>query len=116
MTNPMVTVFTCDVCGENQVDQPELECCGVKYCFICIVRTLGECHVCKKDELNEQIQCDVCGSLGNAFTVQLCGSQVCEMWVCHDCDKAGPTIDGTPGPFKYCSYKHFEEMLESVTS
>ena len=113
MTNHMVT-FSCDVCGEDQFVPPELECCGVKYCFPCNLRTMGECHVCKKDELNQPIQCDMCGRMGNAFTVQVCSKPtppVCEMWVCDECNKAGPTLDGLPPPFKYCSHKHFQAML-----
>ena len=117
MTNHMVTVFTCHVCGEAKFEQPERECCGVKYCFPCIHRTSFSCHVCMKDELNEPIQCDICGTYGNAFTVQRCGSvsaEGCQMWVCHACNKAGPTLDGTASPFKYCSYKHFQEMLRDL--
>ena len=108
--------FQCDICASVETNPPELVCCGAKYCLGCMVKTCGLCHVCKKDELNEAIQCDMCGEIGNSFTIQLCGEKDgnCDMFVCGECDKAGPTTDGSPGLLKYCSYKHFQEMLEDM--
>ena len=60
-------------------------------------------------------QCDMCGAEGNKFNISWCGAPEeckCEMWVCHNCNKAGKALDGTRPPFVYCSWKHFVMMLE----
>ena len=113
MSSDKPIVFTCDICGEEDTREPELDCCGVKYCFPCANKTWGLCHVCKKDELNEPLQCDMCGCVENAFTIQMCAqiNGTCDMYVCNDCNRDG--IAEKP-VFKYCSHKHFQEMLDDL--
>ena len=109
-------VITCDICGVtancSKDEELVLECCGVKYCFLCSSKTDGLCHVCKKDELNEPVQCDICGEVGNQFLVQMCDEVdgKCDMLVCGKC--SFPHVGDHP--FKYCSHRHFQEMLDDV--
>ena len=105
----------CDICCEA-CEEFSLECCGLKYCFVCSHKTYSLCHVCEKDQINGQRQCDMCGNIGNGFTVQFCTKETCSMEVCDDCNKAGDTVDGKTKPFKYCSYLHFQEMLDELQS
>jgi hypothetical protein len=104
--------YECDICAGIESSSPKLVCCGQKYCLGCMLRTSGLCHVCKKDELNEPLQCDICGDVGNSFTVSVCGE--CDMFVCGECDKAAPTTDGSPGLLRYCSWRHFSEMMDKL--
>ena len=76
--------------------------------------------MCDKDEINEPVLCDqwitltdMCGKVENLFTIQTCSSRECDMFVCGACDKALPGNDGSK-PFKYCSYRHFQDMLASL--
>lgn len=95
--------FTCNICAEERDYSPELICCGHKYCYQCMYKTGGLCFVCKKDELNSPVYCDMCGQEGNHITVQMCCYEHCDMLACVEC---GPKLEPPP-PFKYCSYKHF---------
>ena len=104
--------FVCDICGEDNAGLPSSECCGLKYCVECEMRTEGRCYVCKKDELNVALQCDMCGTVGNGFTIQMCSKPDgnCDMFVCKSCNKAGDPED----TFRYCSFRHFQDMLEDL--
>ena len=106
--------FTCNICFEEEKGKPDKTCCGLKYCFACCHQTTGLCYVCEKDEISEEMQCDVCGKVETMLTIGMCAAPEechCDMMVCNDCNKAGPTINGTRMPFAYCSWKHFEKML-----
>ena len=105
------TAYKCDICFEEETGQPAKECCGLKVCILCDVRTMSLCSVCEKDELNEEIQCDVCGAVGNMFTVTMCAEngRSCDLWVCGQCDKSPEDF-----VFKCCSVKHFHKYMRSM--
>ena len=97
--------FECSICCENEEDEPTLECCGMKYCLLCMHKTAHLCHVCHKDKLNEPIGCDVCGVMGNSFTIQLCQQIPCDNLVCGDCNKSNVEI-------YFCTWRHLQEWID----
>ena len=101
----LIMSFVCGICAESEVGTPPLSCCGIKYCQWCCIKTYERCHVCKKDELNQPICCDICGTVGNGFTIQMCGKPdgTCDMFVCAECTKSSWAND----PIRFCSVRHF---------
>ena len=105
--------FCCDICCLPEKTPPELDCCGIKYCFSCVVKTCGLCHVCKKDELNDPLQCEVCGDVKSGFITSKCGGPECETLVCITCDKNDFLGDM---PWRFCSENCIHEFFAEDVS
>ena len=75
------TLGKCDICGNEE--EIFNQCCGVKVCFPCDYRFIGQCSVCQRDELNLELHCDCCEKVGTCMTILYC--PYCEGIFCPDC-------------------------------
>ena len=104
--------ITCDICLKENTPVWATCCEGMKWCFECDYTFFGLCPICKKDELNTPVICDICAGTGNLMSVRPCSSEDvtgCEMLVCKTCSKQG-TADYVKTNH-FCSEKHFAEFV-----
>jgi len=90
--------FECSICREDNRGHPALECCGQKYCALCLLKTQGQCMVCAKDFLNSENTCHLCDKVQNYFSITQCMQPTCTAQVCGECNNTAEN-----GPMVFCS-------------
>ena len=114
--NGWCLLVTCDICAKERT-VPAQSCCGVTLCLPCEVYFLSLCPVCDKDQLNEEVFCDICYQGGNIMTIRECSqgnfddNNGCDMQVCQQCSKQDTAYDRR---LHFCSMRHFSSFCDDI--